>query len=175
MEYYKFHIDEDDAKLVYCEYRDLSKGKSAPLLIRSFPLEVIADKESKLYDMVEGDITDVYYEEFNNEVRASEIKWFLGDVEKNSDEDVDWIKNFVKCACVNEDYDDLVAPPSVDQQVEDFIKEFFEDDSSNQNSGLQPTPFADDDLANLDNEKPLDQKDFLAEFFAELEEDTKED
>jgi len=54
-------------------------------------------------------------------------------------------------------HDDLVAPPSVDQQVEDFIKEFFEDDN----------------LENLDNEKPLDQKDFLAEFFAELEEDSE--
>ena len=175
MEYFKFHIDEDDAKLVYCEYRDLSKGKSSPLLVRSFPLEVIGDKETKLFDMVHGDITDVYYEEFNNDVRASEIKWFLGDIEHNSDEDVEWIKSFVKRSCVDEEYDDLVVPPSVDQQVEDFIKEFFEDDSSTPDSGLQPTPFADDDLANLDSEKPLDQKDFLAEFFAELEEDTKED
>jgi hypothetical protein len=57
--------------------------------------------------MVQGDITDVYYEEFNGEVRASEVKWFLGDIEKSSEEDIDWIKTFVKCACVNEDYDDL--------------------------------------------------------------------
>jgi hypothetical protein len=107
--------------------------------------------------MVEGDITDVYYEEFNEEVRASEIKWFLGEKETNSEEDVDWIKTFVKCACVNEDYDELIAPPTVDQQVEDFIKEFFEED----------------EIENLDDEKPLEQKDFLAEFFAELEEDSE--
>jgi len=157
MEYFKFHIDEDDAKTVYCAYRDLSKGKSAPLLTRSFPIELIEERETKITEMVKGDITDVYYEEFNGEVRASEVKWFLGDKETNSDENVDWIKTFVKCACINEDYDDLIAPPSVDQQVEDFIKEFFEDD----------------DLENLDNEKPLDQKDFLAEFFAELEEDSE--
>jgi hypothetical protein len=157
MEYFKFHIDEDDAKTVYCEYRDLSKGKSSPLLVRSFPLDIIGDKEPKIIEMVEGDITDVYYEEFNGEVRASEVKWFLGEVDSISDENIDWIKTFVTCACINEDYDDLIAPPSVDQQVEDFIKEFFEDD----------------DLENLDNEKPLDQKDFLAEFFAELEEDSE--
>ena len=54
----------------------------------------------------------------------------------------------------------MLAPPSVDQQVEDFIKEFFEDE---------------EDLDNIDNDKPLDQKDFLAEFFAELEEDSKDD
>lgn len=157
MEYFKFHIDEDDAKTVYCAFRDLSKGKSSPLLVRSFPLDIIGDKEPKIIEMIEGDITDVYYEEFNGEVRASEVKWFLGEVDSISDENIDWIKTFVTCACINEDYDDLIAPPSVDQQVEDFIKEFFEDD----------------DLENLDNEKPLDQKDFLAEFFAELEEDSE--
>jgi len=157
MEYYKFHIDEDDANTVYCVYRDLSKGKSSPQLIRSFPLDIVGEREPKIIEMVKGDITDVYYEEFNGEVRASEIKWFLGDVDPIENNDIDWIKTFVKAACVEELYDDLVAPPSVDQQVEDFIKEFFEDD----------------DLENLDNEKPLDQKDFLAEFFAELEEDSE--
>ena len=154
MEYFKFHIDEDNAKTVFCAYRDLSKGKSSPRLVRSFPLDIIGEKESKILEMVQGDITDVYYEEFNGEVRASEVKWFLGDIEKNTEEDIKWIKNFVKCACVNEDYDDLIAPPSVDQQVEDFIKEFFDEDD-------------------FENEKPLEQKDFLAEFFAELEEDSK--
>ena len=154
MEYYKFHIDEDNAKTVYCVYRDLTKGKSAPRLIRSFPLDIIGEKESKITEMVQGDITDVYYEEFNGEVRASEVKWFLGNIEKNTEENIDWIKTFVKCACVNEDYDDLIAPPTIDQQVEDFIKEFFDDEE-------------------FENEKPLEQKDFLAEFFAELEEDSK--
>ena len=51
--------------------------------------------------------------------------------------------------CVHEAYDELLKPPTVDQQVEDFIKEFFEDEE----------------------EEPLEQKDFLAEFFAELEEE----
>jgi len=157
MEYFKFHIDEDGAKTVYAQYRDLSKGKSSPLLVRSFPLDLIGDRESKILEMVKGDITDVYYEEFNTEVRASEVKWFMGDVDHVSDENIDWIKTFVKCACLNEDYDDLIAPPSVDQQVNDFIKEFFEDY----------------DLKNLNNEKPLEQKDFLAEFFAELEEESE--
>jgi len=152
MEYYKFHIDENDAKTVYCEYRELSKGKSSPLITRSYPIDIIGEKESKILEMVKGDITDVYYEEFNGVVRASEVKWFLGDIEHNSDENIDWIKTFVKCACVNEDYDDLITPPSVDQQIEDFIKEFFNDDE-------------------FENEKPLEQKDFLAEFFAELEEE----
>jgi hypothetical protein len=41
--------------------------------------------------------------------------------------------------------------PTVDEQVEDFIKEFFDND---------------------EDDKPLEQKDFLAEFFAELENDS---
>ena len=44
-------------------------------------------------------------------------------------------------------WDELLKPPSVDEQVEDFIKQFFEDE-----------------------DEPLEQKDFLAEFFDELEE-----
>ena len=160
MEYYKFHIDEDDARTVYCVYRDLSKGKTAPRLVRSFPLDIIGEAEPKIIEMVQGDITDVYYEEFNGEGKASEVKWFLGNVEKSSEEDTDWIKTFVKCACINEDYDDLVAPPTVDQQVEDFIKEFFDDDEESEDDEFE-------------NEKPLEQKDFLAEFFAELEEDSE--
>ena len=40
MEYFKIAIDEDNAKTVYCEYRDLSKGKSSPLKVRSFPIAI---------------------------------------------------------------------------------------------------------------------------------------
>jgi len=45
-------------------------------------------------------------------------------------------------------WDELLKPPSVDEQVEDFIKQFFEEE-----------------------DEPLEQKDFLAEFFDELEEE----
>ena len=49
-------------------------------------------------------------------------------------------------------YDEILRPPTVDEQVEDFIKEFFENEE----------------------EEPLEQKDFLAEFFAELESEDEE-
>ena len=152
MEYFKFHIDEDNTKRLYCVYRDLSKGKSANKIVRSYPLETIGEEEPRLLEMVEGDITDVYYEEFNNEVRASEVKWFLGQIDPVDEESIAWIRQFVKCACVNEDFDHLTKPPSLDQQVEDFIREFFDNDEV---------------------DEPAEQKDFLAEFFAELEEDSK--
>ena len=44
----------------------------------------------------------------------------------------------------------LLKPPSVDEQVEDFIKQFFEED-----------------------DEQLEQKDFLAEFFEELEQESE--
>lgn len=159
MEYIKFHIDEDDSQQVFCVYRDLSKGKQEKKIVRSFPLSVIGEKEPKLLEMVEGDITDVYYEERSGECVATEVKYFNNSMESIAEKDIDWIRNFVKCACVNEDFDDLIAPPSVDQQVEDFIKEFFDE-----SDGFE-------DITKDD--QPLQQKDFLAEFFAELEEDSE--
>ena len=54
----------------------------------------------------------------------------------------------MKKACIEETWDELLKPPSVDEQVEDFIKQFFEEE-----------------------DEPLEQKDFLAEFFDELEEE----
>jgi len=49
-------------------------------------------------------------------------------------------------ACYSLEFDDLLKPPSIDDQIDNFIKEFFEekDDSNN-------------------------QKDFLAQFFEEIE------
>ena len=55
-------------------------------------------------------------------------------------------------AGINEEWDELLKPPSVDEQVEDFIKQFFEEE-----------------------DEPLEQKDFLAEFFKELEEEAEDD
>ena len=58
-----------------------------------------------------------------------------------------YFKDLAKRACVDEEWDDLLKPPSVDEQVEDFIKEFFEDGE----------------------DEGVEQKDYLEEFFKELE------
>ena len=52
------------------------------------------------------------------------------------EEDIPWMEEFVKKVCIDEVYDELLKPPTVDQQVEDFIKEFFEDDESTENDFL---------------------------------------
>ena len=151
MEYIKFNIDEMNQEMVFCEYREITDGTKGPMLTRAFPLDKIGDLEPKLLELVAGEITGIYYERRNNTC-VKETK-YLDDVESIDDEHIEWMESFVKRACVEEEWDELLKPPSVDQQVEDFIKEFFEDEE----------------------EEPLEQKDFLAEFFAELEEDDKKE
>ena len=123
-------------------------------------MELIIDHEPKLKELVDGDDIDtVYYEQKKHTTvnMVTDDGLTVGSIE---DDDISFLTDLTKKICLKEVYDELLAPPSVDQQVEDFIKEFFEDE---------------EDLDNIDNDKPLDQKDFLAEFFAELEEDSKDD
>ena len=152
MKYIKFNVDEMHQQMVFCEYRDFTAGKG-PMLIRAFPLNTIAEHEPKINELIEGDIIGIYFESRGtSEVRETQ---YLDKVTSIDDETVDWIKEFVEKACVKETWDELLKPPTVDQQVEDFIKEFFDEDEK--------------------NEEPLEKKDFLAEFFQELEDEEKQE
>ena len=121
---------------------------------------MIIDHEPKLKELVDGDDIDTVYFEQKKHTTVNMITDDGLTVGSMDDDDVTFLIDLTKKICLKEVYDELLAPPSVDQQVEDFIKEFFEDE---------------EDLDNIENDKPLDQKDFLAEFFAELEEDSKDD
>ena len=147
MEYFKFNIDEMNQQMVFCEYREFKDGEKGPMLTRAFPLALLGEHEQKVIDLVAGEITGIYYEKRGATTVKETI--FLDHTDTIEDEDVEWIEDFVKKVCVQEIHDELLKPPTVDQQVEDFIKEFFEDEE----------------------EEPLEQKDFLAEFFAELEDE----
>ena len=152
MKYMKFNIDEMHQRMVFCEYRDFSEGKG-PMLTRAFPLEAIAEQEPKINELIEGDEIGMYYElRGDQEVRETQ---YLNKIDSISDETVEWIKEFVEKACVREEWDEILKPPTVDQQVEDFIKEFFDEEEK--------------------NEEPLEKKDFLSEFFQELEEEDKKE
>ena len=72
--------------------------------------------------MVEGEIIGIFYEEKGNS-SVSEVQ-YLDHSEPMAEEDIIWAKEFVIRACVEEEWDELLKPPTVDQQVEDFIKEF---------------------------------------------------
>lgn len=163
MNYYiKVDISEsDDNPYAYFALKDLSQGKRATMMNRSFPLDLLAEHEPKLLEFVAGDIDHAYLEI----KKTGTINMLSEDgipCDELSQDSVDYLTDLCKAICLDEKYDELLAPPSVDQQVEDFIKEFFESDEDNMT-----------DLENIDGDKPLEQKDFLAEFFAELEESDK--
>jgi hypothetical protein len=152
MEYIKFNIDEMNQEMVFCEYREIKDGVKGPMITRAFPFELLSEQEPKIAELVAGEITGIYYERRNANI-IEEVQYLDNTLTIDNKDDIAWMEEFVKKACIEEAYDELLKPPSVDQQVEDFIKEFFESE---------------------EEEEPLEQKDFLAEFFAELEEDDKD-
>ena len=145
MEYMKFHIDEMDQEFVFFEYRKIEEDKKGPLISRAFPFSKILEREPKIQELVAGPIIGIYYEQRGSSI-VSERQW-IDRIEPLEPDLINWIVELVKKVCVEEVYDELLKPPTIDEQVEDFIKEFFEEGDS----------------------EPLEQKDFLAEFFEELE------
>ena len=76
----------------------------------------------------------------------TEKKNLDGSHESLTEEDITYITSLVKRACVDLEFDHLLVSPSIDDQIDSFIKEFFEDE-----------------------DEPATQKDFLTEFFNELD------
>lgn len=194
MEYILFQIDEMKQQMVFCHYRDFSKGKAANKLVqRAFPLTLISEHEPRIPELIEGEIVGIFYEKRGENV-VSELQYLDKTEEITKQEDRDWIESFVKKCCIDMTHDELLKPPSVDEQVEDFIKEFFENDESEaleqkdfladffdevaeSEESVEPikeqeTTETNDVVAahfNNSEEEPLEEKDFLSEFFAELE------
>ena len=150
MEIIKFNAFDTEGKLVYCSYRKFEKGEKGTQIERSLPFDKFIESENKLGEILEGSCYSVYMEE-KPEMQIYEKK-FLDDTPNTdlTEEEKGYFREVVKRAFVNEELDELLKPPSVDEQVEYFIKEFFEDTESEE----------------------LEQKDYLEEFFKELEEDS---
>ena len=150
MEYIKFEIDELTNNSVFCQYREVTEEGKGPLLQRSFPIEKIGEEVPDIPRMVQGLITNIYYEQRGDFI-ITEKKDISNNIETLTEDEITFCVETVKKACIDELWDELLKPPSVDEQVEDFIKQFFEEE-----------------------DEPLEQKDFLAEFFEELEDADKE-
>ena len=150
MEIVKFNAFDTEGKLVYCSYRKFEKGEKGTQIERSLPFDKFIESETKLGEILEGSCYSVFMGE-KPEMQMYEKK-FLDDTPNTdlTEEEKDYFRDLVTRACVEEEWDELLKPPSVDEQVEDFIKEFFEDTESEE----------------------LEQKDYLEEFFKELEEDS---
>ena len=146
MEYIKFEIDNLTNNQVFCQYREVTEEGKGDLKTRAFPLEKITEEIPIAGKMVQGLITNIYYEQRGNSI-IPEKKDINDKIITLNNDEIAFCVETVKKACIEEEWDELLKPPSVDEQVEDFIKQFFEEE-----------------------DEPLEQKDFLAEFFKELEE-----
>ena len=137
----KFNAIDIDSKIVYCFYRDTSENKKSSGIERIFSYDIFTEKEPRLKNMLEGDICSIYLQDDYTEKKSVD-----GTLESLSEEEIIYIKDLVMRACYSLEFEDLLKPPSIDAQIDNFIKEFFEekDDSNN-------------------------QKDFLAQFFEEIE------
>jgi hypothetical protein len=151
MEYIKFEIDELTNNSVFCQYREITEEEKGELKERSFPIEKLGEELPEIPRMVKGIITNIYYEQRGDWV-YSEKKDINNNIISLTSDEITFCIDTVKHACIEEKWDELLKPPSVDEQVEDFIKQFFEEE-----------------------DEPLEQKDFLAEFFEELEQEAEED
>lgn len=152
MEYIKFEIDELTSDQVFCQYREISEEGKGPLLQRSFPIQKLREEIPEISTMVKGIITNIYYEQRGDFI-VTEKKDANNNIVPLSEDEITFCIETTKKACIEELWDELLKPPSVDEQVEDFIKQFFEEEE----------------------DEPLEQKDFLAEFFEELEDDAEKE
>ena len=192
--YLKFHIDEMRQNKVFVQLKEIIPGKKTSMQERAIPLDLLAEKEPKLLEMVAGEIIGVYYERRGKDNVVSEVQNGIVNV-PILEEDIQYIEELSMKIAVEKKYDDLLKPPTVDEQVEDFIKEFFENDDTepleqkdflaeffddisestdNEDSATDaPTDVVAEHFANVE-EEILKEKDFLAEFFEELESDEQD-
>ena len=193
--YIKFMVDDIRQQMVFFEL--VSPTTDNKLEMRSIPLNKLLEIESKLAEYLEGDTVGIYFEQAAD--RIVEEKHYLDRVEPVVEpEMLEYVIALTKRACEDKEFDELLKPPSIDEQVEDFIKEFFTDEDSEE---IEQKDFLEDFFSELEEEaeaEPLtvskdaasnrdikeeiqeefenttaESRDFLAEFFAEIEEDEK--
>ena len=193
--YIKFMVDDIRQQMVFFEL--VSPTTDNKLEMRAIPLNKLLEIESKLAEYLEGDTVGIYFEQAAD--RIVEEKHYLDRVEPAVEPDIlEYVINLTKRACEDKEFDELLKPPSIDEQVEDFIKEFFTDEDSEE---IEQKDFLEDFFSELEEEAEADpltvskdaasnrnikeeiqeefenttaeSRDFLAEFFAEIEEDEK--
>lgn len=145
----KFNAIDIEGKMVYCYFRDTSENKKNSGIERHFSYDNFTDKEPELKNMLDGDIYSIYLED-----NYTEKKFLDGSIKPLTDLETTYVKNLVKRVCVDLEFDTLLVT-TIDDQINSFIKEFFE----------ETTIDAPSKENTVDN-----QKDFLAEFFKDLEE-----
>jgi hypothetical protein len=142
----KFNAIDIDNNMVYLAIRNVTQGKkSANLVERTFPYDKFIELEPELAVLLEGDAYYIFLQD-----NHTEKKFLDGTLVKLTEKEINYIKSLINKACIDLAYEDSFKAPSVDDQIEDFIKEFFEDEVvESKDSG----------------------EEFLENFFKELKED----
>ena len=192
--YWKFNVDDISQSMVFFEYTPKVEGERAKLVSRAIPLSKLLDIEQKLAEYLEGDTVGIYFEERPDSLVSE--KHFEDYIEPLEEDMYDYVRDITRRACVDKEFDELLKPPSIDEQVEDFIKEFFTDDESEE---IEQNDFLEEFFSELGeeadeeplvvekstnrslpeefeeefNKKSATSRDFLSEFFAEIEQDDK--
>lgn len=143
----KFNAIDTEGKIVYCYFRDISENKKNSGIERHFSYDTFVEKEPILKSMLEGDIYSIYLEDTYTEKKSLD-----GSHTPLTASETDFIKNLVKRACVDLEFDTLLVS-TIDDQINSFIKEFFEETNTSNNQA----PVVDA------------QRDFLEDFFKDIE------
>lgn len=170
MEFLKCFMDENQ-QAVMVEYKSVTENEKTPMIIKSFTLDKIIEREPMIAQFLEGDVVSIYYEyKWDHEIGEKNYGYKVEPLDVDISK---WCERFVRDVCINELHEDLLKPPSIDEQVEDFIKEFFEDDEGDSNQDYLANFFdeLEEEVNDEFNNKEAEQKDFLEDFFAELEDD----
>jgi len=140
MIYMKFNAVDRDSQFVFFNYRDYENKEAKPISL-AIPLDKFRTIETD-FSLLDGDVTTIYLEEPS---KIYQKIWLDGKHEELTEAEKELCRAYVIKACVDNAYDSLTKPPSLDQDVEQFIKDFFKD--------TQQTT----------------QKDFIEDFFKEVD------
>lgn len=141
-----FYIDNDVNFTIVSKVRN---SRKEPLKTKFFNIKKLSEVEPLFLSLYNDDIKLVHVEKNFNGDLVSEVKYFDGKKEYLSKSDLELVEDLVQRISLNEEFDYINKPPSHDDEVEKFIKEFFSEEK---------------------NEKQLsDDEELLEEFFKEIE------
>jgi len=143
--YKKITFDESINRFTL-ELRGKDEEGNKSFYKNGFPLDKFLEIEDG-FTLLDGDVYFIYIEQ---PVNVTTKSWLDGSIQILTKEEQTICDDIANKAIAGS-YDDLNKPPSNDEQVQKFIDEFF---SETENT-------------------PVQQKDLLAEFFAEIEEEDK--
>jgi len=143
--YLKFNALEDGCDIVHCITQEFDEESKRPRQEIVIPLAKFLEVE-KEFDLLKGSCYSIYIEERPGRRGYYEKQFLDGSSMPLNKHEITVCKIIVDNALIERKYDDLTKPPSSDEQVEEFIKSFFEE-----------------------TEEPIEQRNLLAEFFEELE------